>query len=159
MGAEVVKTVIDPTECGNVGCARPPSSRPCIRHSTITRLSRRFISTIASPFSAQELGADLTMSRNADHACPPLTNLVVLPIRPTGSFVPLAALFAVRDVRSNEELTFDYGDAGGEGWFFRRDEGRQEGDKRRGDDEQMEGTKCLCGSERCRGFMPFDVTL
>jgi SET domain-containing protein len=57
-----------------------------------------------------------------------------------------------RDVKDGEELTFDYGDASG-----------QAGDYSLGDDsvDERDGerVKCLCGAEKCRGYMPFDETL
>lgn len=44
----------------------------------------------------------------------------MLSIRPAGSIIPLAAFFASRDVQAGEELTWDYGDASGEGWYYGR---------------------------------------
>lgn len=93
------------------------------------------------------------MSAPVDHACPPKTNVVILPIRPVGHVVPLAAVFAARDIDVDEELGFDYADAGGEAWLFRRDDAPVLPETVEG------GTKCLCGSEGCRGWLPHDATL
>ena len=44
-------------------------------------------------------------------------------------------------------MTFDYADASGQGGYLAhvdRSEGR---------------TQCRCGSDRCRGYMPYDETL
>ena len=52
-------------------------------------------------------------------------------------------------VREGEELTFDYANASGE-----------EGSGGRGKEVGGGGrTRCLCGAERCRGWMPFNETL
>lgn len=47
------------------------------------------------------------------------------------------ALFATRDIPKGEELTFDYVDG-----IDMRDASKTEGH-----------TKCLCGSENCRGWL------
>ena len=44
----------------------------------------------------------------------------MLPVRTVGTLIPMPALFAVRDLACGEELTWDYGDAGGEGWYYDR---------------------------------------
>jgi len=79
------------------------------------------------------------IGRYINHSCDP--NLIVLPVR-TGTVVPRLCLFAGRDIPAGTELSFDYG----------------------GEDEHVEmpgngGSKCHCGSDRCRGFLPFDPSL
>ncbi|WFD32602.1 hypothetical protein MSPP1_003650 [Malassezia sp. CBS 17886] len=97
------------------------------------------------------------MARFINHKCPPLANLIVLPVRCDPPLCieapgvrrpmvfaapPRAALFAARAVAAGEELAFDYGGAGEEGGA---------GEIAAGDGR----TPCLCGSPRCRGWLPF----
>lgn len=98
----------------------------------------------------------VTSSRFANHLCPPLTDLVIIPIRcdaAENGELPFAraALFASRDIEAGEELGFDYADAGG-GNEELADGGREELESRA-------RTRCLCGSPGCRGWMPFDREL
>lgn len=53
-------------------------------------------------------------------------------------------------MKPGEELTFDYGDASGAGTTSGRDQGKDTPEGR---------TRCLCGTNKCRGWMPFDETL
>ena len=73
----------------------------------------------------------------SDHACSSASNIVVHPVRPLGSTVPLAAMFASRDITPGEELRFDYADAGQRGQ-----------DDLPNDSTQVGRTPCLCGSDR-----------
>ncbi|KAH8917007.1 SET domain-containing protein [Atractiella rhizophila] len=84
------------------------------------------------------------VGRFANHACPPAHNLILVPVRPVGSVHPLIGMFVRRDVESGEELRWDYGD-GLEGSRSASD----------GEREHWRRTACLCGSERCRGWLPF----
>lgn len=52
------------------------------------------------------------------------------------------AFFAIRDIPASTELTFDYVDGDDERWGMER-----RGRPRKG------MTKCLCGSENCRGYL------
>jgi SET domain-containing protein len=83
------------------------------------------------------------VGRFINHSCEP--NLQILLTR-INSLIPTAALFAKRDIEINEELTFDY--AGGM--------------SDHSDDTQeinIIRKKCLCGSQYCKGFLPFDQSL
>ena len=92
-----LRTIVDPTRVGNIGRFLSESfCKGCIRRLTF---------------------------HPADHACPPLTTHIMLTVRPVGSVVPYPALFAARDIKEGEELTWDYGEVG------------------------HSDTKCLCGSE------------
>lgn len=51
------------------------------------------------------------------------------------------ALFAIRDIQTGEELTFDYVDGVSQGVDGERDE------------HTNEMARCLCGSSNCRGFL------
>ncbi|OXB33583.1 SET domain-containing protein [Cryptococcus neoformans] len=67
---------------------------------------------------------------------------------------PRAAIFTNRDIHPEEELTFDYSNASGEpqrAIELIQESKTQENTKGR--------TRCLCGAEQCRGWMPFDETL
>ena len=66
-----------------------------------------------------------------------------MPVR-TSKDVPRLALFAKRDIRAMEELTFHYG--GDDGSLLKSLDVA-------GDIE------CLCGAENCKGALPFGATL
>uniref|UniRef100_A0A5K3FH76 SET domain-containing protein n=1 Tax=Mesocestoides corti TaxID=53468 RepID=A0A5K3FH76_MESCO len=67
-----------------------------------------------------------------NHSCHP--NLTVIPVRHE-SVYPTLALFALRNIRADTELTYDYGEkANSPGGLFLR--------------------RCLCRSWNCRGFLP-----
>lgn len=93
------------------------------------------------------------IGRFMNHACPPATTHIMLPIRPAGSLIPLPALFAVRDIACHEELTWDYQDAGGESWFYGREPEKGAGELTAG------RIPCKCGSSSCRGWIPYDPDL
>lgn len=77
-----------------------------------------------------------------DHACPPLTSLIILPVRPAGHMKPQPAIFAGRNIVSGEELSFDYADASGTLWAEENSKTRE------GELGHRALTKCLCGSSR-----------
>ncbi|OCF36309.1 hypothetical protein I316_02184 [Kwoniella heveanensis BCC8398] len=94
------------------------------------------------------------VGRFLNHSCEP--NCVIHPVK-WGADDPWyrAAIFTRRDIRPDEELTFDYADASGSAL--------QPAERRRtiaaqedGTTEQSERVRCLCGSDKCRGWMPFD---
>ncbi|EGF99188.1 uncharacterized protein MELLADRAFT_30512, partial [Melampsora larici-populina 98AG31] len=62
--------------------------------------------TIVDPTYRGNVG--IKHSSSLDHACPPLTSLIILPVRPAGHMKPQPALFAGRDIVRGEELSFDY---------------------------------------------------
>ena len=110
-------------------------------------------------------------SRFINHSCEPC--LVLRMVR-RASRIPEACFFAGRAIRAGEELTFDYGamemteDRVGGGGGRGRDEGEhgdRDGDSGGGRgraEEQAEvqlGSKpCFCGTEQCRGFLPYQPT-
>lgn len=80
-------------------------------------------------------------ARFINHSCQP--NLCVLPVR-INSGIPQAALFALRDIQTMEELSYDYnGSIDGKL--------NAEGDCV---DESTSKYICFCGASRCRGYLP-----
>lgn len=78
------------------------------------------------------------VARTINHSCEP--NLIVLPVRIQNP-VAHAALFALRDIRAGEELSYDYNPSS----RVIENETRQTTNDR---------VACLCGSSSCRGFLP-----
>eukprot|EP01083_Nonionella_stella_P034395 94134_1 len=74
------------------------------------------------------------LARYINHSCHPNLQVTLVTTGGHTDTVAHMALFAVRDIRAHSELSFDYG----------------------GQSSGQSGAKCLCGSERCRGFLPFD---
>lgn len=68
------------------------------------------------------------IGRFVNHGCDP-NAFVELLHTPEG---PRVLLWALKDIQGGEEVVFDYGDAR----------------------SQPSGTPCLCGSPKCRGFLP-----
>ncbi|XP_066101504.1 histone-lysine N-methyltransferase SETMAR [Saccopteryx bilineata] len=87
------------------------------------------------------------VGRFLNHACEP--NLLMVPVR-VDSMVPRLALFAARDVRPGEELSYDYS-----GRFLNLVDGD---DKERRDDGALR-KPCHCGSRSCAAFLPYDGSL
>lgn len=84
--------------------------------------------------------------RFINHSCDPL--LVMIPVR-IDSLIPVLALFAVKDIAKNTELTFDYSGVSSESCkVIQQTSSRTESRK-----------KCSCGSVNCAGYLPFDSTL
>lgn len=92
---------------------------------------------------ATDLG---NVSRFFNHSCSP--NLVVHPVR--SSFIPVVGLFAQRDIAAGEELTFAYGDDGGDS--SSRKTGQEPDAK-----TFKSGRPCHCGARHCRGYLPRDL--
>ena len=90
--------------------------------------------TVVDPTAVGNVG------RYLNHSCEP--NLTMNVVRSETS-VPHLALFANRDIPANEELCFDYYGRG-------NDVDRVVANR---------GTKCLCGANSCRGFLPFQPDL
>ncbi|KAI8815730.1 histone-lysine N-methyltransferase SETMAR-like protein [Fimicolochytrium jonesii] len=86
------------------------------------------------------------VARFINHSCAP--NLVVVPVR-VDTMIPSAALFAACDIEAGSELTFHYGGEGG----AVQDEGAGAGE------EGGDRIPCVCGSEACCGYLPFDAGL
>ena len=78
----------------------------------------------------------------------------MLPVRATGTLIPMPALFAVRDIQAGEEMSWDYSDAGGETWFYGRGERLEVVEM-----DTQDRLACLCGSSECRGWIPYDAAL
>ncbi|XP_054159230.1 histone-lysine N-methyltransferase SETMAR-like [Oppia nitens] len=70
-------------------------------------------------------------SRFINHSCDP--NLIALPVR-SDSLRPRICLFAIKDITSGTELSYNYGS----------------------NDSPLSTKKCFCGFQKCRGFMPKD---
>lgn len=113
-----------------------------------------------------KLKINLSLSHITDHACPPLTSLIILPIRPAGHQIPIPAIFAGRDIIKGEELSFDYEDGGGIHWAFQTLQStsiypsfesthRIHSSDDDDDDLDQKLTICLCGSKRWLSFMLF----
>lgn len=79
------------------------------------------------------------LGRYINHSCSP--NLEVVPIR-VNSPVPLAALFAHRDIAIGEELSYSYGQV--------------QVDKSNNSKEELL-KKCLCGALNCSGVLPSET--
>ncbi|ORX35271.1 hypothetical protein BD324DRAFT_632132 [Kockovaella imperatae] len=90
------------------------------------------------------------VGRFFNHSCDP--NCVILIVYWGGGW-PRAAIFSKSIIQPSEELTFDYGNASGDQDAQDRVEGCV------AEDDRPTLTKCLCGSVRCRGYMPFDSSL
>lgn len=73
------------------------------------------------------------VSRFINHSCDG-GNLTVMAVRPAGALLPLICLFTRRHICAGEELTFSYSGTGGE--------------------RRNSGTRCLCGTPCCTGFLP-----
>lgn len=85
--------------------------------------------------------------RFINHSCDP--NLVMIPVR-TDCLIPVLALFAIKDISANTELSFDY--SGGCATKNCNTE-----IKVKSLNSAMK--KCHCGAQNCVGFLPFDEAL
>lgn len=86
--------------------------------------------------------------RFINHSCDP--NLIMIPVR-TDSLIPVLALFAIKDIPENTELTFDY--SGGCSNSCHSNAEMQDSSL------STIQKKCCCGSLGCLGYLPFDRTL
>lgn len=80
------------------------------------------------------------VGRFINHSCDP--NLSIYPVR-VNNLVPKVCLFAARDIRANEELTYNYG--------------QNEDTSQSSRDEYK--TICKCNADSCSGFLPFDASV
>lgn len=76
----------------------------------------------------------------------------MFPVR-HNSPVPNICLFASRNIDEREELTFSYGDTS-----YKDKENCQVGKNSRFSFETVR-TKCLCASNDCAGYLPFEECL
>lgn len=84
------------------------------------------------------------IARFINHSCEP--NLILLPVR-IKNIIPHAALFAIRDINENEELSYDYnGSVGIHKINDNKNELLFENDSNK--------TECYCGSIKCLGILP-----
>jgi len=74
----------------------------------------------------------------------------MVPVR-VDSMVPHLALFVRKKVTQGEEICFDYGDCD------RNDKNEVKKDVSL--DSQAQRTRCVCSSDLCSGFLPFDPDL
>ena len=95
--------------------------------------------TIVDPTSLGNIG------RYLNHSCNP--NLLACPVR-VDCLVPRIAFFAARDIKSEEELTFDYG----------VDSDNSISDVNTSKSTESLFTSCLCQSENCKGKLPFHAS-
>ncbi|RVE72444.1 hypothetical protein OJAV_G00042520 [Oryzias javanicus] len=91
------------------------------------------------------------VGRFLNHSCQP--NLVMVPVR-VHSVVPRLALFASRDIRTEEELTFDYSGGCGE---QQPAEAMTVAEANRPNGPQRK--PCSCGANNCTGFLPLDLSI
>lgn len=73
------------------------------------------------------------IGRYINHSCEP--NCMIIPIR-VDSLIPRLAIFSIKDIQSNEEITYHYG---GETSLT---------------PNNLSDVKCLCESSSCNGFLP-----
>lgn len=74
------------------------------------------------------------IGRFINHSCEP--NLSIVPVR-IFNMVPRVCLFASRDICAGEELTYNYGQSGG----------------------NLSDNVCKCGVKTCKGYLPFDYAV
>ena len=75
------------------------------------------------------------IGRYINHSCDPNLSKKLVYV---DEMYPRVALMAKTDIRPGTELTFDYGSI-----------------ENRNSLSENGGTKCLCGSKNCQGFLPF----
>lgn len=85
--------------------------------------------------------------RFLNHSCEP--NLLMIPVR-VDSMVPKLALFAAKDIRPGEELSYDYS-----GRFLNL----TDGEDREGLHDGKQRKPCHCGATACLAFLPYDSSL
>ncbi|XP_068109221.1 histone-lysine N-methyltransferase SETMAR isoform X2 [Hyperolius riggenbachi] len=91
------------------------------------------------------------VGRFLNHSCKP--NLFMLPVR-SHSMLPKLALFAARDIQAGEELCYDYS-----GRAFNNEPSRKPGDILSEEVAAVPRKTCMCGTDICTGYLPFDSSL
>ncbi|WRT65809.1 uncharacterized protein IL334_002758 [Kwoniella shivajii] len=94
------------------------------------------------------------IGRFLNHSCEP--NCIIQIVRWGVTSLFRAAIFTKRYIKKGEELTFDYANASGSP-LSAEDLRRTSGNERL--EVREKRTRCLCGTQTCRGWMPFDETL
>ena len=88
------------------------------------------------------------IGRFLNHSCEP--NAFIIPIR-VENMVPKLCVFALRDISSGEEITYDYGS--------NNTENMHDVQTGTSSEETFPGHTCHCLSDNCKGFLPFDSTI
>lgn len=83
-------------------------------------------------------------ARYINHSCEP--NLCIIPVR-INSIIPQAALFALREIQVNEELSYDYNGS------IDKQLSKNIDLEKIVEDNKSE-YECFCGSTKCRGYLP-----
>ncbi|XP_069822737.1 histone-lysine N-methyltransferase SETMAR [Dendropsophus ebraccatus] len=109
--------------------------------------SGRILETFVDPTFVGNIG------RFLNHSCQP--NLVMVLVR-THSMVPRLALFAARDIQAGEELCYDYS---GKAFNCIPSNELHSGHSQDKERERSQRKKCLCSTDPCCGYLPFDATL
>uniref|UniRef100_A0A5K3FYF7 Post-SET domain-containing protein n=1 Tax=Mesocestoides corti TaxID=53468 RepID=A0A5K3FYF7_MESCO len=86
-----------------------------------------FMTVVDGAYNVTDFPADLNPTCLFNHSCEP--NLTMM---------PMLALFALRDIRAHEELTYNYFEKSGE-------------------IVERAGKECRCGTSSCVGHLPFCI--
>ena len=123
------------------------------RTSKLTDMDSSYMFTLKEHFGSNsyKFHVDATHTGNfarfINHSCEP--NLFIVPVR-VNSVIPLLALFSLGDISISDELTFDYGrDINSQCTIENISLCQEELCKKR----------CMCGSNKCRGFLPYDKNM
>lgn len=79
------------------------------------------------------------IGRYINHSCQP--NCMIIPVR-IDSLIPRLAIFSIKDIQCNEEVTYHYG-----------------GERGSHSHNNLSEVKCLCESFSCNGFLPHKTGL
>ncbi|XP_077582751.1 histone-lysine N-methyltransferase SETMAR [Stigmatopora nigra] len=94
------------------------------------------------------------IGRFLNHSC--LPNLFMVPVR-VHSLIPRLALFAIRDIDVQEELTFDYS-----GGYRNKMPGQIQATKTDSANQasgRIQRKACHCGAKNCAKFLPLDLSI
>lgn len=80
------------------------------------------------------------IGRYINHSCGPNCKLFIIRINDA---MPVLGIFAIENIEENSEITYDYG----------------EGELGFQNNSEYVRKKCFCNSQRCREYLPFDVSL
>lgn len=80
------------------------------------------------------------IGRYINHSCQP--NSAIVPVR-VNNTIPWLCVFAIRDIESGEEICYDYS-------------GQNSSESYEGDHDRK---PCLCGSIKCKKFLPYQMKL